>query len=172
MPWIPETIDSQILAIHAALLSTNEILYFGGDQHHDAAHNDNNIDHTRLFHVVSKIITPVSSLTTDVFCSGHAFLGDGRLLLGGGTEQWGTRPPQGGAHGHDLNFGGHRACWLFDPSGHTWKRVKDMNPEPAEADGGGRWYPTLITKCAVSIWSPQSHRLTSSEPHPRALLAV
>ncbi len=144
MPWMPETIDSQILAIHAALLSTNEILYFGGDQHYAAALNDD-FDHTRLFHVVSKTITPVSSLTTDVFCSGHAFLGDGRLLVGGGTKQWGTDPPQGGGHGHGLNFGGERACWLFDPSGHTWKRIKDMNPEPGRAVGGGRWYPTLIT---------------------------
>jgi hypothetical protein len=165
MPWIPETIDSDILAIHAALLSTNEILYFGGDQHDSAAHNANNFDHTRLFHVISKTITPVSSLTTDVFCSGHAFLGDGRLLVGGGTEQWGTSREGGGAHGHDLNFGGHRACWLFDPLRHAWKRVKDMNPEPGMEDGGGRWYPTLITLPDGDVLAVFGHPSRSDSRH-------
>ena len=33
MPWNIAVANSEVLAIHAALLPTNEILYFGGDEH-------------------------------------------------------------------------------------------------------------------------------------------
>jgi hypothetical protein len=165
MPWVLGPDDAGILAVHAALLSTNEILYFGGDQHDEAAHKASNIDHTRIdhtriFHVMSGTITRVSSPTTDVFCSGHAFLGDGRLLVGGGTEQWGTNPesPAAGAHGHELNFGGHRACWIFDPATHRWTQVATM--------GGGRWYPTLLTLPSGDVLAVFGHpSRTGSSQH-------
>jgi hypothetical protein len=99
MPW-EETIDSQILAIHAALLATDdggEILYFGGDQHW----RENNIDHEANLDKVDAsrrfacrpgrdgkhaIAYYVRSPFHDTFCSGHAFLADGRLLVCGGTQ--------------------------------------------------------------------------------------
>src|SRR3712207_6625587 len=93
MPWEIIANNSEVLAIHAALLPTNEILYFGGDEHSQAQHNAGQIDNTRLFNLTDGSITTLPSPTTDVFCSGHAFLGDGRLLVGGGTEQWGAGDP-------------------------------------------------------------------------------
>jgi hypothetical protein len=93
MPWEAATIDSQILAIHAAVLPDNEVLYFGGSEHNRAQNESGNVgdlDNTRLFKVADGTVTRIASPTTDVFCSGHAFLADGRLLVGGGTEQWGT----------------------------------------------------------------------------------
>jgi hypothetical protein len=38
MPWEVVSGDSQVLAIHAAPLPTNEILYFGGDESHHGSY--------------------------------------------------------------------------------------------------------------------------------------
>jgi hypothetical protein len=57
-----------------------------------------------------------------LFCSGHAFLSDGRLLVAGG----------GGGGPSGVN-----RAWLFDPVAKTWTRTMgDM--------GHARWYPTVI----------------------------
>jgi hypothetical protein len=59
---------------------------------------------------------------TMLFCSGHAFMGDGRLLVTGGhiTEHHGLP---------DAN--------IFDPVSETWTPVPPMSK--------GRWYPTSTT---------------------------
>jgi hypothetical protein len=137
--------DSQVLAIHATLLQTGEILYFGGDEHSQAQHDANNIDHTRLFRLNDNAILPMTSPTTDVFCSGHARLADGRLLVGGGTEEWSGEV---GFHDHVLGFPGLRSAWIYQPHARSWFRAADMNPQPGHEmanTGGGRWYPMLLT---------------------------
>ncbi len=40
-----------------------------------------------LWDVASNAFTPVNNVNTDVFCSGHAFLPDGRLVVAGGHNQ-------------------------------------------------------------------------------------
>ena len=142
MPWGP-IIDSQILAIHAGLVPTREggdVLYFGGDQHweqnnigHEA--DPSKVDASRRFGCRpgpdgSHAITYVKSPTTDVFCSGHAFLGDGRLLVAGGTQLF-PAGAVGGPHGHgELNHApGHRNCWTYHPSTHVFTEVAAMNPQ-------------------------------------------
>ena len=90
MGWRVVPTGAQVLAVHAALLHTGQILYFGGDEH-DAGQNDRRqIDHTRLFDCTSLTVSVVGSPTSDLFCSGHAFLMDGRLLVAGGTEDFPT----------------------------------------------------------------------------------
>jgi hypothetical protein len=73
-------------------------------------------------------------LAGDIFCAGHAFLPDGRLLVAGGTCRYDRKlfgllpiPP----------FGGLEHTYIFDPASETWTRAQDM--------GNSRWYPTLIT---------------------------
>ena len=73
-------------------------------------------------------------LEGDVFCVGHAFLPDGRLLAAGGTCQYDNKlfgilpfPP----------FTGLNHAYAFDPVDERWERVQDM--------AYGRWYPTLLT---------------------------
>jgi hypothetical protein len=141
MGWKLLTQNSEVLAVHAALLHTGKILYFGGDEHDETQHDTGQIDHTRLFDCRSLTIEKIGSPTTDVFCSGHAMLPDGRLLVAGGTEDW----PGGGGE-HDVHFPGLRECWIFNPSMNTWIQVASMNFQPGQANaGGGRWYPTLVT---------------------------
>jgi hypothetical protein len=36
MPWEVVSTDSEVLAIHAALLPTDQVLYFGGSEHNAA----------------------------------------------------------------------------------------------------------------------------------------
>lgn len=82
-------------SVHAALVpvgARGKLLMFGGDEHwQDQAGRDNapadpaRIDRTALYDVNDGSFVRISSPSTDVFCAGHAFLGDGRLLVGGGT---------------------------------------------------------------------------------------
>jgi hypothetical protein len=148
MPWEIVSNDSQVLAIHAALLPTNQILMFGGSEHNQAQNESGNaadLDNSRLFNLspgAPQLIETIGSPNTDVFCSGHAFLADGRLLVGGGTADWGGSPD---AHAHGLDFIGEHGCWIYSPRARTWRRVRDLTFQPGRTVGGGRWYPTLVT---------------------------
>jgi len=68
----------------------------------------------------------------NLFCSGHALLADGRVLVAGGNLAY---PAPGG--GPDSDFKGARWVFTFDPWTETWTRQPDM-PR-------GRWYPTVTT---------------------------
>jgi hypothetical protein len=131
MPWEIATSNSEILAIHAALLPTNQILMFGGSEHNAAQNESGNpvdLDNTRLFNLSGgTLIETIGSPDTDVFCSGHACLSDGRILVGGGTAAWGGEHE---GHPHDLNFLGEHACWIYHPRSRAWRRVRDFNVEP------------------------------------------
>jgi len=64
----------------------------------------------------------------NLFCSGHAFLPDGRLLVAGGHL----------ADSHGLN-----QATIYDPAAGTWTPTAVMN--------NGRWYPTAITLPSGSV---------------------
>ncbi len=157
MPWNNVLIDSEILAVHAALLPTGsggQVLLFGGDEHWGAqaeTQAGEKYKKTRLYDVSGEDLVSgfIASPDSDVFCAGHAFLPDGRLLIGGGTSKWPTTMDH---HNHSLDFLGHRRCWAFNPfetdNEKKWTEVRRMAPQPgkeAEDIGGGRWYPTLTT---------------------------
>ena len=61
------------------------------------------------------------STNANLFCSGHAFLPDGRVLVAGGHL----------ADSHGLN-----QATIYDPAAGTWTPTSVMND--------GRWYPTAI----------------------------
>jgi hypothetical protein len=166
MPWETVTDNSEILAIHAALLPTNQILMFGGSEHNadqNLSGNPADLDNTRLFNLAgSPLIETIGSPTTDVFCSGHACLADGRLLVGGGTKEWGGDHE---GHGHDLNFLGEHGCWIYHPRARAWRRVHDFNFEPGQPDGGGRWYPTLLTLANGEVLAVAGHPFRTDSRH-------
>ena len=160
MGWRVLPTGAQVLAVHAALLHTGQILYFGGDEH-DAGQNDRDeIDHTRLFDCASLTVSVVGSPTSDLFCSGHAFLMDGRLLVAGGTEDF---PTDQGPHAP--HFPGLRDASIFEPWSRRWIPVASMNPEPGRTTGGGRWYPTLLTLASGTVLALSGHPQKDDSRH-------
>ena len=139
MPWEVIVQDSGHMAIHAALVQTGEILYFGGWFESEGIYR---------FNVISEIVDDEfeSDLpNTDMFCGAHAFLADGRLLVGGGELPPGEEGED--LHGHGgMTGGGSRTCWIYEPKTRTWDKAGDMNLDPAgNPESGGRWYPMLTT---------------------------
>ncbi|THA23015.1 hypothetical protein [Streptomyces sp. A1547] len=155
MRWDPRTEESGKLAVHAALLHTGQIVFFSGDEHDPGRHFlgrtvPKHIDSTRIYDCSSGAVlamaspqVPPGSTPPDLFCCGHAFLPNGRLLVAGGTESWALRQedpdPDLGHHHKNQHFTGLRYTWVFDPEApfgaNPWTRVADMKD--------GRWYPTL-----------------------------
>jgi hypothetical protein len=79
--WRILEMDSGVLAVHAALLRTGDVLFFAGSSNNPdaaAAHQYG----TRVWHypvpAMSAPDTPV-----DLFCCGHSHLPDGRLVAAG-----------------------------------------------------------------------------------------
>ena len=156
-----QTSFSEILAVHAALLPDGKVLYFGGSQHlyDNTIHsvNDPRLDNTRLWDpqtgAVKRIPSPFPLY--DLFCCGHAFLADGRLLVAGGASGY---PPDDADH-HAAHYRGSRRTAIFDwrlPIGtNPWSSTPDLptypqhirpgisNPDRTQGSGG-RWYPTLV----------------------------
>jgi galactose oxidase len=64
----------------------------------------------------------------NLFCSGHAFLPDGRLLVTGG---------------HLADSRGLNQATIYDPAANTWTPTSVMN--------NGRWYPTAIALPSGSV---------------------
>jgi galactose oxidase-like protein len=163
MPWAILPNDSQILAVHAALLgATNEIIYFGGNQH-VPEYSPSKVDATRLFDIGSGAVKQISTPPGDLFCCGHAFMADdqipreGRLIVAGGTEVF-DRVAQGAHHAH---FPGIRDSAIFSPAPRAWKVAAKMNTGPVvercEGGSGGRWYPTLLTLANGNILAMSGH---------------
>ncbi|APR79998.1 galactose oxidase-like protein [Minicystis rosea] len=160
---------AETLAVHAALLHTGQILYFSGDafdrsfQHAWATRKDfSAIDHTRLFDCVTFAVRTIGSPRADLFCSGHAFLGDGRLLVAGGTEMFRIEDGSRDAPHHHLHWPGLRSAFVFDPEKTSWSAIADMGPGPkldaSDPDpGGGRWYPTLLTLANGDVLAVAGH---------------
>lgn len=144
--------DSQIEAVHMSVLSTGKILYYSGFRVYEAIPTE-----TRLWNPetgeIKKISTP-----GDLFCAGHSFLSDGRVVSTGGTLEYRNLPPFppwlarllrpvqktiakiGGIFYRPhagMEFSGSTFVYLFDPHKEQWEFAGDMK--------GGRWYPTVTS---------------------------
>ena len=172
MSWTTPVTDSEIVAIHAALLPLEPdgvIVYFGDWTGGEGGVGVQELTHTRLHHLQPGHPEPVEPLSgagvlpdTDVFCGGQAFLADGRLLAAGGTFGWAD------AHGgiHAPHYDGERACWIYLPRAKRWTRVADLNFQPGSSSiGGGRWYPTLVTLENGEVFAVGGHP-TADDSYP------
>jgi hypothetical protein len=174
-PWEVAHDDAEILAVHAALVdhgAQGQVLMFGGNEHDPSNADEGDIHNTRIYDVASNEVIAIESPEADVFCCGHAFLGDGRLLVAGGSE--GFRPPEPhiDAHMHPQeHWSGARECAAYNIDG-TWTGLASMQPEPGqEARGGGRWYPTLVTLGDGTVLAVGGHpRVRSAEDDPDGLI--
>lgn len=102
--------DLPIVPIHDHLLPNGKVLMWGRNLARG------------VWDPVTQAITPPADPGYDQFCSGHAFLADGRLLVTGG---------------HVADNVGLAKADLYDPATNTWAPTPDMN--------AGRWYPTTTT---------------------------
>jgi hypothetical protein len=83
--------------VHISLLPDGRLLYWGRDktgERWDIEHRCN----TYTWHPVTKATMTVANLTTNLFCSGHSFLPDGRLFVSGG----GALRQLGTSHAYDM----------------------------------------------------------------------
>jgi hypothetical protein len=139
--WEPVEHRFDHLPIHLALLHTGTVLAFGGSGNDETRLHDPYP--AELFDPVAGTVETVDQeLGGDLFCVGHAFLADGRLLAAGGTYRY-----DGDIDLPDLPglpdlpklppFSGLDHAYVFDPEAERWTRVQDLH--------AGRWYPTLVT---------------------------
>jgi hypothetical protein len=116
--------------VHGALMRTagdvGKVLFFGLPHGNNTFLWDPNVVGPAAFSAAAN--QPTDSL----FCSGHTFLSDGRLLVAGGGGD-GTVTPR------------HNRAWTFDPVTVQWARTAG-NGAPNDGDMHFiRWYPTLVT---------------------------
>lgn len=120
--WELLPVDSHVLAVHAVLMHTGQVLFFAG--------SGNNVPNFNA-HLVRSVVWDYQEGTFydpgcpfDVFCASQTVLPDGKVLVAGGTDKYD-------------DFVGSQATYLFDPQLRQWIRVDDMDAH--------RWYPTLVT---------------------------
>jgi hypothetical protein len=114
--WGP-VVDWDIVPLHLSLLPTGKLLGWGKFEVGGA------MGMPRLWNPASGSPSgaPMVQVDTMLFCSGHAFLGDGRLMISGGHK----------ADGEGLDI-----TTIFDPVGESF-----LQNLPKMAFG--RWYPTV-----------------------------
>jgi hypothetical protein len=149
-------------ATHAALLPTNKIFILGGSSldpkefEHPTLPRAEMLDlNTNPWKTYPLNCEPVHC---DLWCGGHTFLPDGKLLFVGGTSYYPPVP--------DPFYGGIREAFLFDPFTETWEQLDDMQV--------GRWYPTLIRLAddRVLTLSGLEYRAPTSTPEKNTLKIV
>jgi galactose oxidase len=113
--------------IHAHVLPNGKMLFWGRrDRPTDTL--DEHVCTPQVWDPLTGAVTPTpkpalaNGTTVNLFCSGHTFLDDGRLLVTGGHLEDGV--------------GVNQAC-LYDYRTNTWTATGLMNL--------GRWYPTAVT---------------------------
>ncbi len=127
--WSPVTMlnsisSGPIVGIHTHLLPNGKVLVFTRQQAADGNDNVNGFSRTYVWDpATNSVVSEAFNPTTNLFCSGHAFIHDGRLLVTGGHL---------GADGRgepDANF--------YDWNTGAWSSAASM--------GRGRWYPSNVT---------------------------
>ncbi|HJQ70346.1 MAG TPA: galactose oxidase, partial [Blastocatellia bacterium] len=113
--WSPVS-SWPVVSIHAHLLPDGKVLTW---QRLDSQLTTQ----TYLWNPADNTFEQVFNPFTHLFCSGHSFLPDGKLLVTGGH--------------HFIDGAGEPHTNIFDYQTKTWTRVADMN--------AGRWYPTNTT---------------------------
>jgi hypothetical protein len=130
-------------AIHAALLHTGKVLFYGyplrpahpgfrGNETYAWLWNPRKGRRKRAFEDVT--VRDPGGKIVSVYCSGMSFLPDGRLLVVGGNKVW------PGAQRNDAytDFAGLNRAFLFDPRTERWTEV------PRPPGSRGRWYPGQV----------------------------
>ena len=137
--WTTLPYQMPVNPIHAALLYTGKVLIVSG-----SGNDPNNAFpiNTSPNYQAAVWNPQTGSISTqrvdwDMFCNGMSAMADGRILINGGTLNYGALAPVNGAS--DLPFTGLSNTSIFDPS------VESFMPADGPNHGNtahGRWYPT------------------------------
>ena len=116
-----------IVAIHMHMLPSGKVLIWQDDNHPNYNTNGTRLGGSTvayIWDVGAGTTTQVNNTSVNEFCSGHAFLPDGRLLIAGGHA---------GSDGDGITD-----AFIFNSSNNTWTQTN----LPMSA---GRWYPSAVT---------------------------
>jgi hypothetical protein len=130
-------------AIHAAMLRTGKVLFYGyplrpehpgfrGNETYAWLWNPAKGRGKRAFKDVT--VRDRAGRIVSVYCSGMSFLPDGRLLIVGGNKVW----PDAKPNDEYKDFAGLNRAFLFDPGTERWTEV------PRPEGSKGRWYPGQV----------------------------
>ena len=123
--WTKTAQPSPVRAVHAALLHTAKVLLTAGSGN-DPVQFAAGTFKTAIYDPTTGSMRSDIATPYDLFCSGHAFLPDGRLLVAGGTTAYGNSTT-------DVPYKGDKRVRIFDPVTETYRTAPSM--------AIGRWYP-------------------------------
>ena len=124
--WKVQPVELDTTGVHGAVLPNGDVLYFSYDPS-----DENNVDRCKwqIWNEDTGPLAPAANiLHRNLFCSGHCWLGDGRLLVAAG-QSWNFVSQGIWGADHDIH--------TFDPIARSWTRHANM---PA-----ARYYPTCVT---------------------------
>ena len=134
--WTLATSSMPLRAMHVTQLRDGRVLLLAG--------SGNNPDAFAAKQFKAAVWNPGNNtflnltVPEDMFCSGHATLPDGRILIQGGTLSY-AGVPAGEA------FRGLKSSYVFDPASNAFSRTNDTIE--------GHWYPTLTKIENGNIWA-------------------
>jgi hypothetical protein len=144
----PELLDT--VPVHISVLPDGRLLYWGRDKNATDSYDVGGGCWTYTWNPTTKAKLTIRNNTSNLFCSGHSFLPDGRLLVAGGHNRYDPAPDREGIGETDIN--------IFDYRTNSWTLAAQM-PR-------GRWYPSTVTMAngetgifAGSYWDGTSMRV-------------
>ena len=135
--WSPMT-TFPVSATHTHLLPTGKVMFFG--------EFDEGLSPPQLWDPDTGTLSNLPLADYNIFCAGHSYLADGRLLVTGG---------------HEESHVGYPYVSIFNPFTLTWSRTQNMNDN--------RWYPTNTTlqNGDVVVLSGETHAAGTSNELPQ-----
>ena len=123
--WQVLPFDAPVRGIHSVVLKNGNVLLVAG--------SGNDPDAFAAGTFTSAVYQPRTGTfinvptPSDLFCSGHVQLPDGRILIMGGNKAY---PAADGSHGYE----GLKDSYTFDPDTNAYQKVNDLS--------SGAWYPS------------------------------
>jgi hypothetical protein len=146
--WTVNSTPAPVRAVHAALLPNGHVLLVqgsGNDPDLFAAGTFTTTEWDPVANTFESVDTPY-----DMFCSGHAFLPDGDLLVAGGTTGYPDSLTE-------TDYKGSDQAYRFDTDTHTYVEVPPLDE--------GHWYPTLVNRgdgTVIAVGGQNQHAVIRS----------